>query len=137
MSTRYLIDTNVWSALIRRRDAALATGISALRTDQVMLSPVVLGELIVGYYKGDQTPARRAVIDQIMGAATHLHITPAVSETYARLRATLEQAGTPIGRNDTWIAAEALHEQLILVTGNLREFELVPALRVENWLHDA
>lgn len=134
---RYLLDTNVWSALIRRRNPALAARITALRIDQVMLSPVVLGELIVGYYKGDQTPARRAVIDQIMGAATPLHITPAVSDTYARLRATLEQAGTPIGRNDTWIAAEALHEKLTLITGNLREFERVPGLLVENWLQDA
>lgn len=131
----YLFDTNVWSALIRRHDTALAARVAALRTDQVMLSPVVLGELMLGYYKGDQTPVRRAVIDHIMGAGTHLHITSEVSDRYARLRATLEQAGTPIGRNDTWIAAEARHHQLTLVTHKLREFERVPGLRVENWLN--
>jgi tRNA(fMet)-specific endonuclease VapC len=46
----------------------------------------------------------------------------------------LRRAGTPIGPNDLWIAAQALAEDLTLVTGNEREFARVPGLRVENWL---
>ena len=58
-------------------------------------------------------------------------LTPSMRE---QLRAELETAGTPINPNDTWIAAEALHHKLILVTDNMREFERVPKLNVENWL---
>jgi tRNA(fMet)-specific endonuclease VapC len=52
----------------------------------------------------------------------------------AAVRSTLRHQGTPIGRNDTWIAAHALAEGLIQVTGNEREFARVPGLKVENWL---
>lgn len=42
---------------------------------------------------------------------------------------TLRLAGTPIGPNATAIAAGA-----ILVTNNVREFERVPELRLEDWV---
>ncbi len=98
------------------------------------MSPVVLGELEVGYLKGDRAATRRAALDHIITSAQALQIDHGVAATYAQLRTTLEFAGTPIGPNDTWIAAEALHHKLVLVTDNVREFERVPKLRVENWL---
>ena len=46
----------------------------------------------------------------------------------------MQQQGTPIGNNDLWIAAHARAEGLILVTNNVREFERVPDLKIENWI---
>ena len=134
MSERYLIDTNIWSALIRRSSKPLVQRFSGLRFDQIFLSPIVLGELQLGYYKGDRTPKRRQAIDHISANSQALTLTGNVSAAYAQLRAELEQAGKPIGPNDTWIAAEALHHKLVLVTDNTREFERVPNLKIENWM---
>ena len=53
---------------------------------------------------------------------------------YGKLRAELEKAGTPIGPNDLFVAAQALGFNLTLVTDNIREFQRVPRLKVENWL---
>jgi len=131
---RYLLDTNIWSALIRRSSAALIKRFEALERGRIALSPIVLGELQLGYYKGDRTPKRLAVIDTIRMHSEVLTITSRVSDSYGQLRAQLEAAGNPIGPNDTWIAAEALHHKLVLVTDNVREFLRVPGLRVENWL---
>ena len=52
---------------------------------------------------------------------------------YGDIRATLEKHGTPIGANDLLIAAHARSLQLTLVTNNLKEFERVAGLQVENW----
>lgn len=98
------------------------------------MSVIVFGELLLGYYKGDQTPQRKAVIDQLSQRTTHLIIDDSIAERYAQLRAQLEKAGTLIGRNDTWIAAEALHHGFTLVTDNVNEFKRVKGLKVENWL---
>ena len=50
------------------------------------------------------------------------------------MRLALEKAGSPIGANDTLIAAHALSLGLTLVTDNRREFERVPGLDVVNWV---
>jgi tRNA(fMet)-specific endonuclease VapC len=72
------------------------------------------------------------ILDQLTVAAFE----PPADRVYADLRAGLETAGTPIGANDLWIAAQALHDQSVLVTDNVREFSRVPGLRFENWLRD-
>jgi tRNA(fMet)-specific endonuclease VapC len=131
---RYLLDTNIWSALIRRANPGLVSHFETLDRSRIALSPIVLGELQVGYYKGDRTPKRLAVIEAIRSSAEMLIINSRVADTYAQLRAQLEQTGTPIGPNDTWIAAEALQHKLVLVTNNTREFSRVPGLVLENWL---
>jgi len=132
--THYLIDTHIWSHLQRRTTKRLLERFAELEPGQTFLSPVVLGEMETGYLKGDRAPYRRAALDQIIGSCQMLTVNRQVAIDYAHLRAQLEQAGIPIGPNDTWIAAEALHHKLVLVTDNVREFSRVPALVVENWL---
>jgi tRNA(fMet)-specific endonuclease VapC len=46
----------------------------------------------------------------------------------------LAQQGQMIGIHDSWIAASCIAHDLTLVTANLREFNRVPGLRIENWL---
>ena len=46
----------------------------------------------------------------------------------------MQRQGTPIGTMDMLIAAHAKSEDLILVTNNLREFERVPQIKLENWV---
>ncbi|MNG34883.1 tRNA(fMet)-specific endonuclease VapC [compost metagenome] len=64
------------------------------------------------------------IVDYGAKAATH----------YGNIRAVLEQQDTPIGVNDLHIAGHARSEGFVLVTNNLREFERVDGLRLENWL---
>jgi tRNA(fMet)-specific endonuclease VapC len=50
------------------------------------------------------------------------------------IREDLKKKGTSIGQYDTLIAGIALSQNLILVSNNLREFERVEGLKIENWL---
>jgi tRNA(fMet)-specific endonuclease VapC len=53
--------------------------------------------------------------------------------TYGPIRADLQQKGKLIGALDMLIAAHAKSQNLILVTNNVREFERVKGLQIENW----
>jgi tRNA(fMet)-specific endonuclease VapC len=109
-----------------------AEQISALR-----LSAIVLGELEFGAEKsayGDRNRARLAALTQRLPL---VGIDQDAIRHYARIRALLERQGTPIGANDTWIAAQALAINAVLVTDNEREFSRVPGLTAENWLADS
>jgi predicted nucleic acid-binding protein len=46
----------------------------------------------------------------------------------------LARRGELIGMEDVLIGVTALVREYTVVTGNVRHFERIPALRVENWL---
>lgn len=58
----------------------------------------------------------------------------AICTHYAQQFTRLKSAGTPIGANDLWIACHALAEKAVLVTHNVREFNRIDGLQVEDWV---
>ena len=54
---------------------------------------------------------------------------------FGRIRSDLYRMGRPIGPYDMMIAGHARASAMILVTNNVKEFERVPGLQVENWVH--
>lgn len=55
------------------------------------------------------------------------------AEVYGSVKAYLDKLGTPIGPNDLMIASISLANKLILVTHNMREFNRVLWLQLEDW----
>jgi len=53
---------------------------------------------------------------------------------FGELRGQMLDAGTPCPDMDTLIAATALLEDLTIVTDNVSDFQVIPGLRIENWL---
>ena len=58
----------------------------------------------------------------------------AAAHRYGEVRAELERRGMPLGEADLRIGAIALSRGLTVVTGNVRHFQRIPGLWVENWL---
>ena len=58
----------------------------------------------------------------------------AAVDATTEVKMALRLAGTPIGPNDTTIAGHAIAAGAILVTNNVREFERVPGLVLEDWV---
>ncbi|MBD2255561.1 PIN domain-containing protein, partial [Nostoc parmelioides] len=69
----------------------------------------------------------------LLGSITILPFGLEEAEQTARVRGILKTAGNPIGAYDVLIAATALTHDHILVTSNVREFQRVPNLQIENW----
>jgi tRNA(fMet)-specific endonuclease VapC len=73
------------------------------------------------------------LLDEFASFIPVLPIPAEAGYEYGVIRAFLEAAGKPIGNNDLWIAAHAKAASITLVTNNLREFDRVPDLKVQNW----
>ena len=56
------------------------------------------------------------------------------SSKYGLIRAELEKDGKPIGPLDMLIAAHAKSLNIKLVTNNVKEFERIKGLKIENWV---
>ena len=101
----------------------------------VALSVITVLELRQGAEKSQQRAANHERLDFFLAPMKILTFDEEAALVGARLRANLERQGTPIGDYDSLIAAQALARDLILVTNNVREFERVPGLQIENWTH--
>ena len=121
------------SDLIKNPKGKTYTKISDVGADAVCTSTIVACELTFGAVKRG-SPQLADRIETSFIKISVLALDPQVRHSYAIARTQLERQGLPIGGNDLLIAAHALTLGLTLVTANVREFERVDGLRVENWL---
>lgn len=131
--TRFLLDTNILSDLVRNPQGRVARHIARVGEDAICTSIIVAAELRLGAIKRGSERLTLQV-ERILSA---LHVEPfdaPADAAYAELRAQLEAAGVPIGGNDMLIAAHAASSGCTVVTDNEREFVRVARLQVENWL---
>lgn len=136
MSTTYLLDTNTVSYVLRNHSPALSSRLLGMAPESLVISVITAGELQFGLKRlgaGQRAAALAQRLAHILESFATLPLPPEAGEHYAATRAHLEAQGTPIGGNDLWIAAHALAGDMTLITNNLREFQRVPGLRVEDW----
>jgi predicted nucleic acid-binding protein len=133
----YILDTDILSNLLRRSPSpALITKLATVPPEQQATSSITLGELVYGAYRlQDRAGALLQRLEETL--LPNLPVLPfdaSAARRYGETRAELERRGTPIGDADLRIASIALDRDLTVVTGNVRHFEKVPGLPVENWL---
>jgi tRNA(fMet)-specific endonuclease VapC len=130
---RYLLDTNIVSALVRDPHGRVTDRVRAVGEADVCTSIIVAAELRYGATKKGSLRLTEQ-LEAVLGALQVLPLEPPSDETYGDIRAQLELEGKPIGGNDLLIAAHALVLGCTVVTDNDREFRRVQGLEVENWL---
>ena len=129
----YLLDTNICIYAINGRIPKVVDTFKSLPVGEIALSVVTLAELEYGASKSAHRDHNRLML---LGFASPFKVLPFEghdAEMFGILRAHLERAGTPIGPYDLQIAAQALARNCCLVTNNVREFERIPGLKIENW----
>ena len=130
---KWLLDTNVCIAVIRRRPESALRRLRGKQVGQVGLSTITLAELQFGAAKSQQPAKARAALREFLLPLEVVTFDEAAADAYGTVRAAMEKKGRPIGPLDTLIAAHALALGTVLVTSNTREFRRVPGLSVEDW----
>ena len=130
---RYMLDTNIVIYVIKRRPLAVLEVFNR-HAGEMCISAVTEAELIHGAEKSQRREHNLRQVEDFTSRLEVLDYGRKAAGHYGDIRADLERKGTPIGVNDLHIAAHARSEGVVLVTNNLREFERVAGLRVENWL---
>ena len=130
---RYLLDTNLCIRVLRDRPKGLRTRFNA-NAEALCLSDVVLYELLYGAERSNDPPRIRREVEHFAGRLTVLPFNSEAAAHTAEIRTELEGRGCVIGPYDLMIAGHARSRGLVVVTGNLGEFQRVQGLRCEDWL---
>lgn len=130
--TRYLLDTNIVSDLIRDPHGRVAGRIGEVGESQVCTSVIVAAELRYGAVKRG-SPRLTAQVEAVLGALEVVSFEVPADAVYGLIRTRLERIGRPIGGNELLIAAQCVALGYTLVTDNDAEFVRVEGLSRENW----
>ncbi len=130
---RYMLDTNLCVRVLRDRPPAARARFNQ-EADGLCTSSVVLYELLCGAAKSARPEHHRTQVEHFAARLQLLDFDSHAADPAADIRAALERSGHVIGAYDLLIAGHARSRGLIVVTGNLDEFQRVDGLRCEDWL---
>lgn len=130
---KYMLDTNIVIYVIKKRPLR-ALDVFNLHAGLMCISSVTFAELLHGVEKSTRPEHNLKQVEDFISRLEVLDYGIKAAAHYGDIRADLERKGTIIGINDLHIAGHARSEGMVLVTNNLREFERVEGLRLENWV---
>ena len=132
MPTRYLLDTNTASYVIRGNMPGVRERLLKVPMGQVSISVVTEAELLFAVARKPEAVRVKTAVGEFLLRVDRLPWDSEAAQHYARVRAALEREGETIGNLDLMIAAHALATRAVLVTHD-RAFRRIKELKIEDW----
>ena len=132
---RYMLDTNICIALIKRKPPKALKRLDRLSAGDVGISAITLAELRYGVARSQNVERNKEALEEFLLPLEVADFDERAVSAYGTVRADLENAGRPIGPLDTQIGAHAQSLGAVLVTDNTVEFRRIKGLKIENWLN--
>ena len=130
---RYMLDTNICIYAIKRKPEQVFIRLQEHNPIDICISSVTYAELIHGVEKSKAIEKNRVALALLLANIEIMNFDSMAAESYGKIRADLEKAGTPIGPLEMMIAGHAKALDYTVVTNNTKEFERVKGLKLENW----
>lgn len=127
---RILADTSAYSAFLRGHSGA---GTALREADEIRVTPVVLGELLAGYRRGNRRRDNEADLRRFLASPRVgvVGIDEETAEAYAAIVTFLRTTGAMMPTNDLWIAASAMQHGLTVLTTDT-DFLRIPQILVDH-----
>jgi len=130
---RFMLDTDISSYIMKRTNGRVLDKARSVPLSDLCISAIIRSELELGVALSPRKAKDQAALKDFLKDMQVFDYPGDAASEYADLRSYLQLRGTIIGANDMLIAAHARLLGLTLVTNNVREFQRVPGLRIENW----
>jgi len=129
---KYLLDTNICIHFLRGK-YGLIEKFEQLGSENFAISEITLAELVYGA-ENSKNPQKN--LDLIEEFANQVFILPIFSAIYhyGKEKARLRSIGLTISDFDLLIGCTAIEKDLIMVTENVKEFQRISGIRLENWI---
>ena len=130
----YMLDTNICIYIIKQKPKSVIDKFKKMKNANICISSITYSELLYGAEKSSNIAKNLLALTMFLSNIEILSYDESASVDYGIIRAKLEKQGKIIGPLDMLIAAHAKSLNITLVSNNLKEFERVDGLRIENWV---
>ena len=131
---KYLLDTNICIYLLNNKYEKIINRIETEGFDNLALSVITIAELEFGVSKSKHQDKNKIALMEFLLPFNILDFNQNDAFEYGKIRTFLQKKGLLIGNMDMLIASQVIANDLILVTNNIREFERIPEIKLENWV---
>lgn len=134
----YLLDTDICIYLLNGNQQ-IKKQVAQVGIETLAVATITKGELYFGAYNSSRVEANLKRIQNFFmtPGPKVLPLDDEVMDYFGQFKAELRSSGQIIGDIDLLIASVAVSNHLTLVTNNIRHFERISELSLENWLTDS
>jgi len=118
---------------ILRGNQAVITRRAAI-SDVVATTWITAAELYFGAAKSLAPNENRHLVGAFLGTVMCMDLNDPAAQRFGAIKADLERAGSAVADADVLIAAIALANDAVLVTGNRKHFARIPGVKIEDWI---
>jgi tRNA(fMet)-specific endonuclease VapC len=129
---KFLLDSNICIHFLRGKYDIIEK-LNEVGIDNCAISEITLAELVFGAEKSDNPKKNHKLIEKFIGQLSILPIFDAI-HTYGKEKARLQSEGKMISDFDLLIGCTSIENDLIMVTENIKEFDRIKGIRIENWV---
>lgn len=126
-----LLDTDTCIGLLKGDDAVVASWRACM--EQCALPSMVVGELYYGAFKSSIRDKELKRVDRFVDIFPEVKPSRRSMRRFGEIKASLERKGVRLADADIIIGSIAIEEGLALVTGNVRHYNRIEGLAIENW----
>lgn len=129
-----LLDTNTCIYFLNQASERIVERFKQLSPSQIRLPSITVAELYYGAEKSKFKSRNREKAKRFVSTFEIVSFDEKACSAYAKIRYSLERSGIPVGPMDLLIASIGLAYNFTVVTNNVKEFQKVKGLKIENWV---
>ena len=127
-----ILDTDTCIELLRGNAAVLERRSTLI--DEVVTTWITACELYYGAARSSAPANNRALVNEFLDSTAAIDLDLRAARAFGEIKSSLQSAGECVPDVDLFIGAIALSHGATLVTGNVRHFERLPGLHLEDWI---
>ena len=130
MMKKFLLDTNICISLIKHRNG-IREKVLRIGAHHCAVSEITIAELFYGAAKSEHL-RHYDDVKNIIELFDVIPVYPSL-KLFGELKAVLEKKGQRLDNFDLLIGATAIFNKMTVVTSNIKHFERIPNIRIEDW----
>jgi tRNA(fMet)-specific endonuclease VapC len=133
-----MLDTCICTFIMREHPLSALQRLTkeVAQNNRIVISAITYAEMRYGQIGKKASPKHKTLFDEFVKRLDEvLPWDAAAVDAAVAVKTQLTLAGLVIGENDTAIAGHAIASGCVMVTNNVREFNRVPGLFYEDWVH--
>lgn len=127
-----LLDTDVCIEILRGSESVINRREQTL--DTIATSWITAAELYYGAANSSAPQSNRSLVDEFLATLPVIGLDRTAARRFGEIKALLQQRGMGLADADLLIAAVALAQGAVVVTGNRRHYERIPNVEIEDWI---